>query len=140
MVPFNPNNMQSQVIVLGGGVAGISLARTLINDHNVTDILLLEARPELGGRAYTETLVNNATGAVTTVEKGCNWIQGPGKEPILELADKWGLQTARTNYSDSAWWYDHFLDEREQAVFTEGYDNFIEHAPGYSGEWAERRR
>lgn len=128
----------SQVIVLGGGVAGISLARTLINDHNVTDILLLEARPELGGRAYTETLVNNATGAVTTVEKGCNWIQGPGKEPILALAEKWGLQTARTNYSDSAWWYDHFLDEQEQAAFTEGYDNFIENAPGYSGEPSRR--
>lgn len=120
--------MQSQVIVLGGGVSGISLARSLINDHNVTDIILLEARPELGGRAFTGTL--NGT---VTVEKGCNWIQGPGKEPILELAAKWGLKTARTNYSDSAWWYDRFLDKQEQAAFTDGYDNFIEHAPGYSG-------
>lgn len=137
---------KAQVIILGGGIAGISLARSLITDHNVTDILLLEARDELGGRAHTETLYSNATGQSVTVEKGCNWIQGPGKEPIQELAKKWGLQTAPQNYSDVTWYQGlgieadgaqgHWLDDAEQEEFMAGYDNFLANAPGYSSRWS----
>jgi glycine/D-amino acid oxidase-like deaminating enzyme len=134
---------EAQVIILGGGITGISLARSLIRDHNVTDILLLEARDELGGRAHTDTLYNSKTGANVTVERGCNWIQGPGKEPILELAEKWGLETARQNYSNVAWWgapegeNGHFLDLDEQDAFMASYDEFLEQAPTYSGECLE---
>jgi polyamine oxidase len=133
---------QAQVIILGGGVAGISLARALIAD-NITDILLLEGRDELGGRAYTETLHNCITGQDIVVEKGCNWIQGPGKEPIIALADKWGIKTTRQNYSDTAWFGDydgdaqrggHWLDEEEEDAFMDEYDSFLQRAPAYSGE------
>lgn len=140
----------AQVVILGGGITGISLARALINEHNITDIVLLEARDELGGRAHTETLHNSLTGEDVTVEKGCNWIQGPGKEPILALAQKWGLKTTPTNYSDSMWFEGlgieadgkrgHFLSDEETEAFTAGYDNFIENAPGYSGAWVGGRR
>ncbi|KAL1409904.1 hypothetical protein Q8F55_003903 [Vanrija albida] len=140
--PRNSDGTHAQVIILGGGIAGISLARSLITEHNITDILLVEARDELGGRAHTETLYSNATGQSVTVEKGCNWIQGPGKEPILELAKKWGLKTAPQNYSDVSWFQGlgieadgargHFLDDAEQEEFMAGYDNFLENAPGYS--------
>lgn len=131
----------AQVIVLGGGIAGISAVRELVA-QNITDIILIEARGDLGGRAHTDTLTN-AAGNVT-VERGCNWIQGPGKEPILALAEKWGLKTARQNYSDVTWFQGlgveadgergHFLDADEQEEFMKGYDNFLENAPGYSGE------
>lgn len=140
------------VIVLGGGIAGISAARTLILSHNISNILLLEARSELGGRAHTEYLTN-ADGEQVTVEKGCNWIQGPGKEVIQDLADKWGLESTPTNYSDVVFfqgeWSEEeedvqgeeaqgrkgkFLSDEEAKVFTEGYDAFLEAAPGYSGE------
>lgn len=139
----NDGTKHAQVIILGGGIAGISLAKSLVEDYNITDIFLIEGRSELGGRAHTETLTTSG-GEVVTVEKGCNWIQGPGKEPIQALAEKWGLQTARQNYSDVTWFEGkgieadgergHFLDEDEQAAFMEGYDNFLDNAPGYSGE------
>ena len=39
-----------QVLVLGGGVAGILAARKLIRDEGIADVLIIEARDELGGR------------------------------------------------------------------------------------------
>lgn len=141
LLPLVLGTHSAQVIILGGGISGISAARSLIKDHNVTDIILLEARDELGGRAHTETLNNPVTGETITVEKGCNWIQGPGKEPIVELAAKWGLKTARQNYSSTSWFdglgieangaRGHFVDDDE---FMDSYDVFLDNAPGYSGK------
>jgi polyamine oxidase len=142
---------QYDVIILGGGISGISAAQTLITSYNVTNILLIEARNELGGRAHTETLTT-ADGKTVTVEKGCNWIQGPGKEVIQALADKWGLETTPTDYEnitffDSKWGEDtdpyagdslankgEFLDDAQILEFTAGYDNFLDNAAGYSGQ------
>lgn len=144
------DTVHAQVIIMGGGISGISTARTLMTEYNITDIILIEARDELGGRAHTETLHNSITGDDIIVEKGCNWIQGPGKEPILALAQKWGLQTTPTNYSSTAWFEGlgieadgqrgHFLDADEQEAFMASYDTFIENAPGYSGTCDEGRR
>jgi monoamine oxidase len=146
----NDETKHAQVIILGGGIAGISLAKSLVKDYNITDIVIIEGRDELGGRAHTESLTNPSTGHVVTVEKGCNWIQGPGKEPIQALAKKWGLQTARQNYSDVTWFEGkgieangergRFLDEDAQAAFMEGYDDFLENAPGYSSGLAYNQR
>lgn len=94
--------IDAEVIVLGGGIAGIAAVRSLIQDYNITSVLLIEGRAELGGRAHTETLVGR-DGTTTTVEKGCNWIQGPGKEPIEALAAKWGLQTVETDYDNATY-------------------------------------
>ncbi|BEJ14164.1 hypothetical protein CspHIS471_0313380 [Cutaneotrichosporon sp. HIS471] len=141
LVSASDDVRHAQVLIIGGGITGISLSRAL-QAQNITDFILIDARDELGGRAYTETL-HSSTGDVV-VEKGCNWIQGPGKEPILEMANKWGLKTTPTNYSDSVWFEGmgieangqrgRFLNEDEEIEFMSGYDNFIENAPGYS-DW-----
>ena len=137
---------QAEVIIIGGGIAGISAARTLINDFNITSVILIEARGELGGRAHTEVL-HGSDGTNWTVEKGCNWIQGPGKEPITALATKWNLSTAPTDYGDVVFFEGKagvegtaesglrgsFLTEDESLEFTAGYDNFLDNAGGYSG-------
>lgn len=137
----------AEVIIIGGGISGISVARTLIQEYNITSIILIEGRDELGGRAHTETLTGS-DGKTLTVEKGCNWIQGPGKEPITALATKWNLTTAPTDYGDVVFFQGKagvegteesglrgsFLTEEEALVFTEGYDNFLDNVPGYSGE------
>lgn len=94
--------VDADVIVLGGGIAGIAAAQLLIQEYNVSSVLLIEGRAELGGRAHTETLVGRDR-TTTTVEKGCNWIQGPGKEPIEALAAKWGLQTVETDYNNATY-------------------------------------
>ncbi|WVR09269.1 hypothetical protein IAU60_006334 [Kwoniella sp. DSM 27419] len=137
---------RAQVVILGGGISGISLARSLVQDYNVTDILLIEAHGELGGRAHNQYLTSS-DGSQISVEKGCNWIQGPGKEPIQALAEKWGIQTARTNYTDAVYFRGkagvagvdatglrgEFLDDDQVQGFTEGYDNFLDNV----GAWRE---
>lgn len=114
----------ADVIILGAGVSGIAAATELIK-RNVSDILVLEARPEVGGRAYRESLTDPETGRTLYIEKGGNWIQGHGREQIAALADKWGLQTVQQNYGkrdffDGKW----SIDEDEDA-------------PGPRGRWLE---
>lgn len=40
------------VVVVGGGVSGLTAAKTLI-DNGVNDVLILEAQDRLGGRVHT---------------------------------------------------------------------------------------
>lgn len=48
----------AQVLILGGGVTGIIAARTL-EEQGITDYLIVEARPELGGRMMSHTFGRN---------------------------------------------------------------------------------
>lgn len=41
-----------RVVVVGAGVAGLSAAATLL-EHNVSDVIVLEASDRIGGRAHT---------------------------------------------------------------------------------------
>lgn len=93
----------ADVVIIGAGISGIAVARELALEHNITDFLILEARPIVGGRAYLESLTNPNTGHVTHVEKGCNWIQGPRRQNITKLAKKYGLKTATQDYGDRTW-------------------------------------
>ena len=97
-----PRPMDVAVLVLGGGMAGITAARTL-HDAGVTDILVVEAGPELGGRMMSTSF--GVPGREHTVELGANWVQGTqsgaGPEnPIWTLAKKHGLRTQRSKYFD----------------------------------------
>ncbi|KAM0715524.1 hypothetical protein Q7P37_009022 [Cladosporium fusiforme] len=93
----------ADVIIIGAGISGIATARELALEHNITDFLIIEARSEPGGRAYTESLTNPNTGHVTKVEKGCNWIQGPRRDNITKLAHKYDLRTAAQDYDNRTW-------------------------------------
>jgi len=88
-----------QVLVLGGGVAGIIAARSL-HSKGVDDFVIIEARDELGGRLRSHDFGG------TTVEVGANWIQGtqaPGglANPILDLAIKHNLKTHTNDWFGS---------------------------------------
>ncbi|KAJ7617861.1 amine oxidase [Roridomyces roridus] len=87
------------VLILGGGVAGIIAARTLA-ERNITDVLLIEARPELGGRM--RSLDFGSQGNTATIELGANWVQGAGGgNPILALAAEHGLRTVPSDFYGS---------------------------------------
>lgn len=84
-------NRHVEVLILGGGVAGVIAARTF-HEQGVDDFLVVEARDELGGRLRSTTFGGK------TIELGANWIQGTqtgnGPEnPILTLAKKHNLKT-----------------------------------------------
>ncbi|KAG0642597.1 hypothetical protein HOY80DRAFT_1036181 [Tuber brumale] len=95
--------IHTKVLILGGGMAGVTAARTLAQDLNVTDFLIVEARGELGGRVQN-TMIGN-----TSIEFGANWIQGLGRNPIWELAQKYEVKNRLSvwsnidYYTESGW-------------------------------------
>ncbi|HKG32297.1 MAG TPA: NAD(P)/FAD-dependent oxidoreductase [Gemmatimonadales bacterium] len=76
--------MTGDVIVVGGGVAGLAAAHRLVQAGR--SVILLEARSRLGGRVHT--ILDEPTGHA--VELGAEFLQGRPK-PLLELINSAGL-------------------------------------------------
>jgi monoamine oxidase len=67
------------IAVIGGGAAGIAAARRLCDGG--VDCVLLEARPRLGGRAWTIE-----TGAGFPVDLGCGWLHSADRNAWAAVA------------------------------------------------------
>ncbi|MFA9400485.1 MAG: flavin monoamine oxidase family protein, partial [Acidobacteriota bacterium] len=80
--------IETEVVVVGAGLAGLSAARVLATAG--TGAVVLEARDRVGGRT-----VNEPIGDGTVVELGGQWV-GPGQDRILELIGELGLETFPT--------------------------------------------
>jgi monoamine oxidase len=72
-------NSDVEVIVVGGGAAGVAAARRL-HDASVR-CLILEARARLGGRAWT---ITDASGFALDV--GCGWLHSADRNPWARIA------------------------------------------------------
>ncbi len=79
---------QSDVIVVGAGLAGLSAARSLTGAGLGT--IVLEARDRVGGRTFNQPL-----GDGKVVELGGQWV-GPGQDNMLGLIEELGLSTFPT--------------------------------------------
>ncbi|KAI9461925.1 amine oxidase [Lactarius psammicola] len=106
--PFVLQAPDTQVLILGGGVAGIIAARKLAA-QGITDFIIVEARDELGGRMRSTKF--GAPNHQMTVELGANWIHGTQEgngpaNPILELARKHNLTTVKSDEHTSIKTYD----------------------------------
>ena len=66
------SNLDSDVLILGGGIAGIAAAKTL-HDEGVKNFTIIEALPQIGGRLRTVEL---RPGSGIMINAGANWIQG----------------------------------------------------------------
>jgi monoamine oxidase len=78
----------AEVLVVGAGYAGLSAARRLLR-HGV-DVMVVEARPRVGGRVWSETLDN-----AVVVDHGGQWL-GPGQDHLQALADEYAVTTFPT--------------------------------------------
>jgi monoamine oxidase len=81
--------MDTDVVIVGAGLAGLSAARTLRAGGR--DVLVLEARDRVGGRTLNHEI---APGKV--VEVGGQWV-GPTQTRLLELARELGVDTYPTH-------------------------------------------
>jgi monoamine oxidase len=72
-----------EVVVVGAGAAGVGAARTL-HDAGV-DVLLVEARDRIGGRAWTI-----ASSAGFPIDLGCGWLHSADRNPWREIAERAG--------------------------------------------------
>jgi monoamine oxidase len=78
-----------EVAIVGAGAAGIGAARRL-RDAGIA-VLLIEARPRLGGRALTV-----ADGSGTPIDLGCGWLHSADRNPWTEIAKTQGRTIDRT--------------------------------------------
>ena len=72
-----------EICVIGAGAAGLATARRL--RAGGVDVLMLEARDRIGGRAHTVT----AEGL--PIDLGCEWLHSGDKNPWTRLAERLGF-------------------------------------------------
>src|SRR5579863_9679950 len=77
------------VVIVGGGAAGIAAARRL-RDAAVP-CLIVEARARLGGRAWTRT-----DGSGLPIDLGCGWLHSPDRNPLARIAEQLGIAIDKT--------------------------------------------
>ncbi len=80
---------ETEVAIIGGGAAGIAAGRRLRQAG--IDCLLIEARPRLGGRAWT---VNDASGFA--LDLGCGWLHSADRNSWTEIARAQGRTIDKT--------------------------------------------
>lgn len=97
IVPVRAALIETEVLVLGAGAAGIGAGKTLL-DRGVSDFLILEGRDEVGGRVRSKVLQDG-----TIVEEGANWLyqSGAGPNPIYDTADQLGLNFTASNWDST---------------------------------------
>ena len=82
------------VVVIGAGLAGLSVARTLHDAGQA--VVVLEARDRLGGRIHTSRLWPDMP-----MDLGASWIHGIQGNPITTLAREAGASWVSTSYRAS---------------------------------------
>ncbi|MQT11479.1 flavin monoamine oxidase family protein [Segnochrobactrum spirostomi] len=75
-----------EVAIVGGGAAGIAAARTLASAGR--DVLILEARARLGGRAWTIP-------SPVPLDLGCAWLHSGDRNPWVAVAEGLGFPVER---------------------------------------------
>lgn len=101
--------MQHDAVVVGGGVAGLTCAHTLRRAG--LSVLLLEARPRLGGRVASTVLETDGSSAPAgagasdsvVVDLGASWIHKGGGDPkhvIAKLATALAIPTSPTDWDE----------------------------------------
>lgn len=79
-----------EVAIVGGGAAGIAAGRRL-HDAGIV-CLIVEARPRLGGRAWT---CNDAGGL--PLDLGCGWLHSADRNPWVAIAEAQGRSIDKTS-------------------------------------------
>jgi monoamine oxidase len=79
----------TEVVIVGGGAAGIAACRRL-KDAGI-ECLLLEARPRLGGRAWTVS-----DDPLCPIDLGCGWLHSADRNPWRGIAEAQGRSIDRT--------------------------------------------
>lgn len=107
----------TRTLVIGGGAAGIAAARTLYDAG--ADVLLLEAKDRLGGRAHSVGLA--LSHATVTVDHGCGWLHSAARNPWTAVAEAAGYIVDRSSPHWREQWRDLGFPAADQRAFADAY-------------------
>src|SRR5471030_3274368 len=82
-------NSDTEVVIIGGGAAGIAAGRRL--GKAAINCLVVEARSRLGGRAWT---ITDHSGFA--LDLGCGWLHSADRNPWVKIAETQGRSIDKT--------------------------------------------
>ncbi|MBB6254266.1 flavin monoamine oxidase family protein [Nitrospirillum iridis] len=94
--PIRPGR---SVVVIGAGLAGLAAARALRTAG--AEVTILEARPRLGGRAWTESKPFGFP-----YDIGCASLEATEDNPLRRLLDEHGMETVPDDGADDLLFFD----------------------------------
>ncbi|KAG0176658.1 hypothetical protein DFQ28_007059 [Apophysomyces sp. BC1034] len=119
---------------MGAGAAGVAAAGTL-SKMNITDFVVLDAQPFVGGRVQHVQFGNYH------VELGANWIYGKGENPIYRLAMQHGLKTAPSDKSNVTFFNHHgTVSSHIGKPIYEAFEKVMKDLVDYAGQRMRQNR
>ena len=109
-----------EVVVIGGGAAGVAAAKRLTEAS--IGCLLVEARPRLGGRAWT---VHDDSGHA--LDLGCGWLHSADRNPWTRVAQREGFAIDETPPPWRNRPLEASLTRAEHNAFRQAIDEFYTH-------------
>ena len=120
------------VVVVGAGAGGIAAGRRLMAAG--LEVLVVEARDRLGGRADTV-----ATAFGTPVDVGCEWLHAAERNPWVDVARELGFDVDETlpNWGARVSWHFGEAAQRDWLAAREAFDERCERAATAAADRAE---
>jgi monoamine oxidase len=106
----DPGTTDKDVVIIGAGMAGLYVGKTLMEVDPNLDFVVLESNTRVGGRMHTTTFGTKADGGTYNVEVGANWFADTPDNFALSLAREYGIDMTLQDFFDfldSTYEYDH---------------------------------
>lgn len=110
------------VAIIGAGAAGVAAARALTGAP--LEVVVLEARDRIGGRAHTVDMDGNG------LDMGCGWLHSADENVLAALADDEDLTLDRTPPPWRSQAFNHEMSPAEQAAFGAAFAAFEDRVAG----------
>jgi monoamine oxidase len=120
-------NSNVDVVIVGGGAAGVGAARRLAQSG--LSAILLEAGAQLGGRAFTQDIRGH------TVDLGCGWFHSGERNAWIRIAEAAGISIDRSTAKWGTQFRDLGFPKAEQLVARKAFGEWmdrLQHAPPLS--------
>ncbi len=121
---------RAEVVIVGAGAAGLAAGRALAAAD--VDVLVLEARDRLGGRAHTQSVSGYA------LDLGCGWLHSADRNPWAERARTLGFTIDDTPPPWEEQACEQGFSRAEQAAYRAAFDAFEERLAKAAGELVDR--
>ncbi|RYD53872.1 MAG: amine oxidase, partial [Sphingomonadales bacterium] len=118
----------AEVVVIGGGAAGVAALRTLVDAGK--NALLLEAGDRLGGRAHTVSI------AGMPLDLGAGWLHSAEHNPWVAIAEATGFTVDRTLPRWLQQWRELGFPEAEQKAAGQAFGAFHQRLHTLQGDRA----